>query len=108
MEHPVAFQGIVGLSSLSLSSSKQIAGLCVIHLSNQLTFAYTLTLTDKHALDNTHTGKTYGSTLTFLNNTHIRLTAVVGGSAHYFGLYPCRGFLHVFFLIAIAASHRYS
>ena len=74
VQHLIAFQGIVGLVHLRLGTTKQVTGLCVVHLGYQLTFGHGLSLVHQHALHHTHARKTDCRCLALLQDAYERLS----------------------------------
>ena len=76
VQHLEARQCVVGLRHLRLGTTQQVAGLRVVHLRNQLTFAYGLTFVHQHPLDDSHACKAHSGSLSFFHNSHISLSII--------------------------------
>ena len=104
MKHLVAFEGVIGLRHLGLSATEQVTGLRVVHLSQQLTTPNSLAFVYQYTLDDSHTGKTDGSSLALLYYTHIRLGTVSKSRRHDLRLHSDGSFLRFVFVLATTAD----
>ena len=103
MQHAITLLGIVGLSHGCLGITEQIASLSVVHLCQKLATTYSLSLTHQDALNDTHTCKAYGCSLTLFDNTYIGLGIVHHTWRHNLSLHSHRSFALLLLLLSTTA-----
>ena len=108
VQHRHALQAVVGLCHRGLSTGQHIACLCIVHLGNQLSAAYSLPLAHQHTAHHTHTREAHRRCLALLYDTHVLLSRSTGLGRHHLRLHPRRLFhLRLLFLAAAAHLHHH-
>ena len=108
MEHAIALQGIVSLLHLGLSTCKQVTGLCVVHLCDELSTTDGLSLADEQTFHHAHARKADSRTLALFDDTHVGHTVISHCWRYDLGLHTDGCFRPIPFLLTAAADQKNS